>query len=385
MTSHPTRSWQVLESNGQGGAEWRRLLDSWPDPEVFAHPDYLDLYRGPGDRPCCLVYRSAAGTVHYPVILRDLRATEFWTGEPAYDVGPPPFGYAGPFVAGHLDEQARQTLVAEFYDRYRAWAAQQGVVAEYTLFSPFADPPASYAGELRVRIPVVVRTLIETEDAIWSSYRSQVRRNVRAAVRNGVTVTVDHDGKYAAEFLDVHLQTMNRRSVVGSHRLDPGFLDTLNRTLLGRYVYVHAWHDDRIVSSDLLLVSAASVFYFRGGTLADKLDTRANQMLKHEAILWAKREGKRAFLLGGGVQGEDALFRYKAGFAPHGVRQLWCGRWVVEPQRYEQLLRARRECDGGPSGGAAHGAAVVGSAVDGAAVNGAAAAGFFPAYRAPAC
>lgn len=358
-------SLRVLGGSPADRQEWERLLASWPGRDVFADPAYLDLYARAGERAACVVYTAGAATVLQPVVLRSVDVLPFWSGEARDDVAPPPFGYAGPFVWGEADDEAREVLLRDYYAAYAAWAREAGVVAEYTLFSPMAPVPACYPGETVERIPVVVRDLTPTEDEIWADYRSQVRRNVRAAVRRDVRVTVDEDGKYADAFLAVHEETMDRRDGLAHHRVDAGLLDRLHRALPGRFAYLHAWCDGQVVSSDLLLVSAGSTYYFRGGTRAEFLDTRANQLLKHECVLWSRRTGRHAFLLGGGVDGHDSLLRYKAGFAPGGVRTLWAGRWCLDPERYAELVAARRAY-GAPGGG------------DGDAES----SGFFPAYRA---
>lgn len=367
-TSRPA-AFQVLESSGPDRERWLDLLDAWPQPEIFAYPGFLDLYRGDGDRCCALVYRSGSGTVLQPVLLQDVRGTGFWNGRPLYDACSPPFGYAGPFVSDATDEQERQRLLGEFYEHYRAWGERHGVVADCTRFTPFHDSPAQYPGEVDVRGPLVVRTLDASEDLIWREYDSQLRRQVRKAARSGVTVSVDQDGTYAAEFLDICGQTVRRRGGASGQPLGPAFLDELHRRLSGHYLYVHAWHEGRIVSSNLLLVSSTSTFHVGGGTLADRLHTRADTLLMHECVLWSRRVGMRSFVLGDGIDGEDELFRSKASFAPDGAVPLTCGRWTINVKRYDKIMQARRWSD-----------AALGRAP---AANGDPKVRFFPEYRAP--
>ena len=79
---------------------------------------------------------------------------------------------------------------------------------------------------------------------------------------------------------------------------------------------------------------------------------------------WAT-SGKRFYVLGGGNDGEDSLFRYKLSFAPRGARPLKVGKWVINRNLYEQLIAARRSYEKSKG------------------VDWTPKPGYFPAYRAP--
>jgi hypothetical protein len=96
-----------------------------------------------------------------------------------------------------------------------------------------------------------------------------------------------------------------------------------------------------------------------GGTIASAFPDRPNDLLKDELIRWSRERGAEVVVLGGGVSGEDGIFRYKLSFAPTGIRPLMVGRWVVDPATYDELVKLRERQ--GPI----------------------AASTFFPAYRAP--
>jgi CelD/BcsL family acetyltransferase involved in cellulose biosynthesis len=113
-------------------------------------------------------------------------------------------------------------------------------------------------------------------------------------------------------------------------------------------------HGDRVVSSELALVSATSAYSFLGGTREDAFALRPNDLLKVELIRWAKAAGRQRFVLGGGFEADDGIFRYKRSFAPHGLVPFEIGTRVLRPDVYDELTRRA----GGPRE-----------------------PGFFPAYR----
>lgn len=360
-------SFRVLEAEGSLRQEWLALLDSWPDREVFAHPDYLSLHAQAGQKPICLVYESSEGRVLYPLIIRDLRATPFWesSNEALFDAAGPPYGYGGPFVQGTAGGDTR-TLLEGFFGRYHEWARSQGVVCEYLTFSPHEQDTPGYPGAMVVRSQCVVRSLDLQPEQMLRDYKETVARQVRSAGRAGVSVEVDLTGDRASEFLSVYAETMRRREADASYALNFEFLDRLNRSLRGQYAYFYALLGGKIVSTELVLLSAGSSFFFRGGTLAEAFPAKPNHLLKHCIILWSREQGKRSYVLGGGNDSDDSLYRYKLSFAPHGARPLRVGKWIFDDDQYQRLLAARLayECARGMEWRPR--------------------AGFFPAYRAPA-
>lgn len=324
---------------------WFAHLCAWPRHEVYAHPDYLALYAGPKDTLACLHYTEPEGEIIFPLILRDIAALPF-AGEPyggRLDAITAPFGYGGPFArtdgdAGHL--------CRGFFAAYAEWARDVGLVSEYTTFSPTTGITTGYPGEVAARLPIVVKDL-QTSDLFGDIAKSQ-KRSVRRARDVGVTFEVDPEARHLAAFMEVWTDTSARYGgFLGGHAVSPDFIQRLLRAL-GRYaVFFHARHEGRIVSSELVLLTGDTVDFFRGGTLSEAMNTRANPLLKYEICEWGRHAGFRWYLLGGGNSADpsDSLFAYEKSFAPSGVRMLQTGRWVIDADCYGQLAASRQRCE----------------------------------------
>jgi Acetyltransferase (GNAT) domain len=362
---HDQTSFRVLEADGDDRQTWLGLLESWSGREVFAHPNYLTLFAGPGERPVCAVYSCGGGRVIYPFLLRDLRALAFW-GEgrdELHDVVSPPYGYGGPFVEGPAT--VRSTLTAAFFREYELWARSQKVVSEYVIFSPKEETAPRYPGSIAVKTRTIVRDLEFPPETIFREYRATLRQEIRAADRAGVSIVVDLCGARLNDFLEVYDDTMRRRQAEPRFHLGLGFLERVTQTLPGYFAFFHAMFGGKVVAAILVLLSGDSTFFFRGGTLANAFPVHPTKLLTHHAILWSREQGKRFCLLGGGNQAEDSLYRHKLSFAPRGSRSLWVGKWVLNPMEYAQLLSARRAYETGPH------------------AEWSLSPGYFPEYRAP--
>jgi hypothetical protein len=305
----------VLDADTADGlATWSRLWRAWPGREVFAHPGYGQLFARPGDRLVCVVGEEDRATILLPLVLRPL-AAEPWSrpGESRWDAITP-YGYGGPFTwgPGPRDDAA-------FWSNYERWCAAQRIVSTFARLSLFPEQRPALPVTPQVRSPNVVRALAGGLDAIWSDYAHSVRTNVRAAERAGVVVEVDRTGARLDAFLAVYDHTMRRRAAAPFYFFPRSFFEVLVERLATQFAFVHALAGGEIVSSELLLSSEGRVYPFLGGTRADAFPLRPNDALRHHTIAWAISQGKSAYVLGGGLEPEDGIFRHKRAFAPRGV------------------------------------------------------------------
>jgi hypothetical protein len=302
---------------------------------VHAHPEYVRLFED--GRALCAVDDG----VLYPFLLRELPL-----GAEGADIVTP-YGYGGAFRTGPVGPDA-------FWAAFDAWAAAQGVVSELVRFSLFRDRLLPYPGEREQRLVNVVRDLGPREDELWMDYEHKVRKNVKKALRSGLHAEIDETGERLDDFLRIYDQTLDRRLAPGRYRFPRTFFERIRDRLPGQFVYAHVLHGDRVVSSELALLSATSAYSFLGGTDEESFVLRPNDLLKVELIRWAKAAGKQRLVLGGGFEGEDGIFRYKRSFAPHGLVPFEIGTRILRPDAYAELTER--------AGGARE-------------------PGFFPAYR----
>jgi len=300
---------------------------------VFAHPDYVSLFARDQDTPIAVYAEEPGGFVLYPMILRPIDSDLAAAAEGASDLTSP-YGYGGPFLSGTFGD------AAGFWRAFDDWARTRKVVSEFVRFSLFDDQLLAHPGARDERLMNVVRDLTCDEAAMWADFDHKVRKNVNKARREGVTIEIDPDGARLDEFLQIYTTTMDRRAASKGFYFGREFFERIVRTLRGQFVFVHARHDNRVISTELALVSARHVYSFLGGTDEASFALRPNDLLKLELMLWAKQQGRRAFVLGGGYAPEDGIFKYKRGFAPHGLVPYFIGTRVLDADRYATLTAA---------------------------------------------
>ncbi len=329
------KSFRILDASiPQEHADWVELWSSWPEHEVSAHPDYVRLFAGPYARSLCAILKSPQGSVIFPFILRPLHIEKWVESDTeAWDLVTP-YGYGGAFSWGVPDADL-------FWSEFNKWVKAVGVVSAFLRFSLFSEQLLPFDGEVEIKSRNIVRMLDLDADALWMDYDHKVRKNVKKALRNGLEVEIDPDGSHLKEFLEVYYSTMDRRGATEQYYFPDVFFNTIVRDLLGEFVFFHVFYGSKIVSTELVLSSTNYLYSFLGGTLLEAYDLRPNDLLKHSVIEWGRDQGKKAFVLGGGYEDGDGIFRYKLSFAPNGTVPFKVGKRIYDPDTYERLIQRR--------------------------------------------
>ena len=89
---------------------------------------------------------------------------------------------------------------------------------------------------------------------------------------------------------------MSRLDALPMYRFPKGFFEKLITGLSDRVMMFHAIYQQRVLSTELLLLSEDYLYSFLGGTLEEGFPLRANPLLRHEINLWARDHGKRQVL-----------------------------------------------------------------------------------------
>jgi hypothetical protein len=318
-------------------AVWLDLWNRWPDREVMAHPDYVRLFARPLDRVVAAVLRSDGGGILYPLIVRPL-AAEAWgaAAGKACDLTTA-YGYGGPF-AWNVTEKETQVFWAEFDE----WARTQEAVTSFDRLSLFPEQLLPFNGEVETKGSNIVRRLDLSEADLWSGYAPKVRCNVNHARRLGLQVEPDPSGKRLDEFMEIYISTMTRKNASTGYFHPRSFFETILRDLAGHCSFFHLTLDGRVISSELVLLSANSSYSYLGGSIKEAFELRANDLLKHEIITWCRNAGKKVLVLGGGYHGQDGIFAFKKSLAPKGEVAFRVGKKTYNAALAQRMAEERR-------------------------------------------
>lgn len=303
--------------------------------EVAAHPQYATLFSRECDYTYCVVMQCPTGLIMLPIILRPLYAEE-WAGDdsPYYDIDTP-YGFGGPYIKGDCN-------MTIFWEQFDQWARNNGVVSAFFRLSPFVADMKKFTGTVETVGGNVIRSLTEGKEDIWRDYNPKVRCNVRRAEREGLYVEIDRTGKRLDDFMNIYYGTMERRNALAQYYFKKDFFQSIVKNLVGNFVFFHAIHCGKVISTELVLVSQDNLYAFLGGTDAAAFGMHPNELIKHTIVTWGVDQGKKTYVLGGGYAGNDGILRYKKEFAPRGIVPFAIGKRIYNESIYQDLCEKRK-------------------------------------------
>ncbi len=321
--------------------KWLDIWLSWPEKDIFAHPEYLGIFETRDERAFAAVYSADRATILYPFLKRSFNSLS-WISDgfrECFDIASP-YGYGGAYYWG--DPALKTAVSGFFWTAYNEWLRINQCISEFTRFHLFEQDLAVYPGEKVLRGKNVVRSLYLSKDEIWMDFEHKVRKNIKKSERSGLKCLLDEHGKYLEEFIKIYESTMHRRKARGFYFFDRSFFESISRRLPRNSIFFHVLDGNKIVSTELVLFSKNTAYSFLGGTLEDAFDKRPNELLKYTVISWAKDQGISNYVLGGGYNPEDGVYRYKLSFAPGGEYPFYTGQRIIDEDKFNDVISIRR-------------------------------------------
>jgi lipid II:glycine glycyltransferase (peptidoglycan interpeptide bridge formation enzyme) len=270
--------------------------------------------------------------------------------------GPLPWAFAYA-PRGPVTPAWRPELIGPFTEAARAGLAASGGRVSHLRIDPEVelDGPHDTDAALRAALraggwrpappiqPASTRLidLRAEEDALWSDLRKKWRQYVNRARSAGIVV-VDADGDRLPDFYRIYRETASRAGFL--IRTEGAYRDVWNAFRpAGRARLLFAGIADGEPQATLLLVrSGPRVVEPYGGMTAAGAESRANYLLKWEAIRTSREQGATTYDLWGLATGGIAHF--KTGFGGREVRYIGAWDLVLDPlgrMAYEAAQRGR--------------------------------------------
>jgi hypothetical protein len=152
--------------------------------------------------------------------------------------------------------------------------------------------------------------LVEAEAGLFARLSPSNQRNIKKAMREGVTVTIDRSPESLRAFYRLHLVTRKR------HGLPPqpfSFFQNIFEYIIaqGHGVVVLAYHDRRSIAAAVFFHFGKKAIFKYGASESKYSSLRPNNLVMWEALKWYGKEGIQTLSLGRTDVENLGLLRYK--------------------------------------------------------------------------
>ena len=314
-----------------------------PWPDVYFTPQYGRCVEESDDARWELAVWEP-GPILYPYLVRPVPAEIQPDRSPAMCDIVSPYGYAGPWAHNAVEPEVWSAFRRAFRDACR----QRGAVAEFVRFHPlfrgreFLSRADSQVESVRCGATVSV-DLRRGYQGAWKRYEGRQRTAVRKAQRLGYSVRVrtiaNTDAPSRARFRNLYESTMQGVGATAYYSFSDAYYELLwnelgTTTLLAEIVSAQG----ETVAAALFFVHGDTVHYHLAGSVREHARQGVNNLLLDAMVAWGATRDRRLLHLGGGVSGEDSLFKFKASIGQQR-HEFWIGKCVLDSKAYEAIVR----------------------------------------------
>lgn len=309
--------------------------------DIYYYPMYLLAFESINDGKGFLFFFDEGGMQAINVFMkRDISSVNSLKNkipENRYFDITTPYGYGGFLLKGNVTDEN----IILLQKRFSEWCIKENIINEFVRFHLFHcnEFKNNFYGEVKYISENIVVNIDIDKNTLWNDFEHKVRKNVKKAIKNKLTVYTDYDAKYIDSFYNIYINTMERNHASNFYFFEKDFFTKIHNTLPENSIFFHVFKEQKIISTELVLFSNEYAYSFLGGTLSEFYDYRPNDLLKYEIINWCVDNKIKKFILGGGYSPNDGIYIYKKSFSPHGDVPFYIGKQIYNKKIYEELLQ----------------------------------------------
>lgn len=323
---------EVLDLSEETNRElYENIVKSFNSKRPYDSLDFINSFSDGYDNLVCLKYSEDDYVVMLLGYIRKIESTDFVDFIS-------PYGYSGLVYK----KNTPLSIVKTGWGKIKTFL-DKNVVSSFIRFS--LDSDYSVFEEGLVPLMKNIKGVIINYDTQSDNFDRKVRKNVRRAKREGLITKIikgtDLTNNQLKSFHEIYINTMKRNNANDKYFFTLEQFGNFVKSRGDLCAFCFIYDNDEVVSVEMVLQSDDTIFSFLGGTLEEAFRKRPNDLLKYALINWAREEGIKYFVLGGGYGAEDGIFNYKKSFFPKDVVDYYVGKFVHNQKVYDELVKEK--------------------------------------------
>lgn len=331
---------QILEASEHG--KWRSALERFDRVDVCHMPEYHQAYslRFEDARALMWCYRSGDEALCYPFLLSPVIL--HGSGEQSETTGyfdiSGIYGYSGP-----LSTSGDRVFLAEAWQQFDTWAAEQDAVSEFIRFSTYVGNQDWAHPETVVEFnrPVSLALLPDDDEEYLAQLNGKTRNMIRKALKIGLQVREVELQAGLADFRSLYEETMGRNRATDFFMYDDAYYDLLSGLPEGELLLFAVYQGATMVAASMGLVHRDMAFYHLGASTLEASRQGAGNLALYAMAQGLIRRGIGYFSVGGGrtTSLDDALFKFKKSNGT-SVGEFYIGKRVIDQPAYDAIVKS---------------------------------------------
>ncbi|HZJ68461.1 MAG TPA: GNAT family N-acetyltransferase, partial [Candidatus Eisenbacteria bacterium] len=236
-------------------------------------------------------------------------------------------------------------LVRYFKEDFADYCKKNNIVSEFVRFHPLVRNAKKFKGmyEVKYSRQTVGTNLKKYDDPFQEEFSRSCRKNVRRALREGVSYKVTAAPDNIDSFKEIYYQTMDRNNANEYYYFDDQYFSQCLKYFKSNLLIVKAIYDDKTIAMGFYFIYDKTIHIHLSGTLNDYLYLSPAYILRYAVTQWGKENGYDLIHHGGGRSGraKDSLYLFKKQFGANTSFDFFLGKKIWNTGMYEKLCLER--------------------------------------------
>lgn len=307
--------------------------------DIYFDPNYGKLYeKRENGRNVIWTYESDVGEIKNQFILREIPIKideKIW-----HDIITP-YGYGGPTIVSIGKEYSKEDLLNCYQEEFNKFITENNIVSEFIRFHPLTDNANDFINIYDVESlrHTLGTNLKDNDDPIATEFSKGCRKNIRKAIKNGVSWKITPQPEELTAFKEIYYSTMDRNKASDSYYFDDEYFSDCIKYFKKNIIFVEAIFKEKTIAAGFYFIYNKTIHIHLSGTLSEYLYLSPAYILRYAVTLWGKENGYEMIHHGGGRSNaeDDSLYLFKKQFAQNTKFDFHIGKKIWNPEIYSKL------------------------------------------------
>ena len=255
-----------------------------------------------------------------------------------------PYGYGGPVIE-NVKKNKKEELLENYEKKFTEYCKEHNIVSEFVRFHPIVNNANDFKEMYKAQCirKTLGTNLKDFDDPVLAEFSKSCRKNIRQAMKKGITFKVTKEPQDLSVFKKVYYSTMDRNHATDYYYFDDDYFNGILKYFGDNIILVEAIYEEKTIACGLYFIYDKIIHIHLSGTLNEYLYLSPAYMLRYGVTLWGKENGYELIHHGGGRSNseEDSLFKFKKQFAKNTEFDFCVGKKVWNQEIYYEMCKKR--------------------------------------------